>query len=67
MEKQGDKLLREEVTEEEIASIVARWTGIPVTKLVEGEREKLLRLESILHERVIGQDEAVGLWFQMLY
>ena len=60
-EKQGDKLLREEVTEDEIASIVARWTGIPVTKLVEGEREKLLRLESILHERVIGQDEAVGL------
>ena len=60
-EKQGDKLLREEVTEDEIASIVARWTGIPVTKLVEGEREKLLRLESILHERVIGQDEAVDL------
>ena len=60
-EKQGDKLLREEVTEDEISSIVARWTGIPVTKLVEGEREKLLRLESILHQRVIGQDEAVGL------
>ncbi|KKK36949.1 protein disaggregation chaperone [Mesobacillus campisalis] len=56
-----DKLLREEVTEEEIASIVGRWTGIPVTKLVEGEREKLLRLESILQERVIGQDEAVSL------
>ncbi|WP_309086818.1 ATP-dependent chaperone ClpB [Domibacillus sp.] len=56
-----DRLLREEVTEEEIASIVARWTGIPVTKLVEGEREKLLRLEDILHERVIGQDEAVSL------
>ncbi|WP_071459135.1 ATP-dependent chaperone ClpB [Bacillus massilinigeriensis] len=56
-----EKLLREEVTEEEIASIVARWTGIPVTKLVEGEREKLLRLESILHERVVGQDEAVTL------
>lgn len=60
-DKQGEKLLREEVTEDEIASIVARWTGIPVTKLVEGEREKLLRLESILHERVIGQDEAVEL------
>ena len=60
-EKQGDKLLREEVTEDEISYIVASWTGIPVTKLVEGEREKLLRLESILHERVIGQDEAVGL------
>ncbi len=57
----GDRLLKEEVTEEEIAGIVARWTGIPVAKLVEGEREKLLRLESILHERVIGQDEAVQL------
>ncbi|PLR97753.1 ATP-dependent chaperone ClpB [Bacillus sp. T33-2] len=60
-EKEGDRLLREEVTEEEIASIVARWTGIPVSRLVEGEREKLLRLESILHERVVGQDEAVSL------
>jgi ATP-dependent Clp protease ATP-binding subunit ClpB len=59
--KQGERLLREEVTEDEIADIVARWTGIPVTKLVEGEREKLLRLESILHERVIGQNEAVEL------
>lgn len=58
---QGHRLLREEVTEEEIASIVARWTGIPVTRLVESEREKLLRLEGILHERVIGQDEAVEL------
>ncbi|WP_018665218.1 ATP-dependent chaperone ClpB [Heyndrickxia acidiproducens] len=57
----GNRLLREEVTEEEIAGIVGRWTGIPVTKLVEGEREKLLKLESILHERVIGQDEAVSL------
>jgi ATP-dependent Clp protease ATP-binding subunit ClpB len=57
----GQKLLREEVTEEEIAEIVAHWTGIPVTRLVEGEREKLLRLEDILHERVIGQDEAVRL------
>ena len=52
-------LLRDRVTEEEIARIVSRWTGIPVSKLVEGEREKLLRLENILHERVIGQDEAV--------
>lgn len=60
-DNQGDRLVREEVTEEEIAGIVARWTGIPVAKLVEGEREKLLRLESILHERVIGQDEAVQL------
>lgn len=57
----GERLLREEVTEEEIASIVARWTGIPVMKLVEGEREKLLKLESILHERVVGQEEAVSL------
>ncbi|HOV40572.1 MAG TPA: AAA family ATPase, partial [Oscillospiraceae bacterium] len=52
-------LLRDRVTEEEIARIICRWTGIPVSKLMEGEREKLLRLESILHERVIGQDEAV--------
>ena len=56
----GDtSLLRDRVTEEEIARIVARWTGIPVSKLVEGEREKLLRLGSVLHQRVIGQDEAV--------
>ncbi|USK60797.1 ATP-dependent chaperone ClpB [Peribacillus asahii] len=60
-EKQESRLLREEVTEEEIASIVARWTGIPVSKLVEGEREKLLRLSQILHERVVGQEEAVDL------
>ncbi len=53
------RLLREEVTDNEIASIVARWTGIPVTRLVEGEKEKLLKLEGILHNRVIGQDEAV--------
>lgn len=55
------RLLREEVSEEEIASIVARWTGIPVTKLVEGEREKLLRLSETLQERVIGQNDAVQL------
>jgi ATP-dependent Clp protease ATP-binding subunit ClpB len=55
----GERLLREEVTGDEIAQIVARWTGIPVTRLVEGEREKLLKLDQILHERVIGQDEAV--------
>ncbi len=61
-EKQGGtRLLREEVTEEEIAEIVARWTGIPVARLMEGEREKLLRLDEVLHERVIGQDEAVRL------
>ena len=52
-------LLKEEVTENEISEIVAKWTGIPVTKLMEGEREKLLKLEDELHERVIGQDEAV--------
>jgi len=57
----GNRLLREEVTEEEIADIVSRWTGIPVTRLVEGEREKLLRLDEILHQRVVGQDEAVQL------
>ncbi|MFR8870362.1 ATP-dependent chaperone ClpB [Paraclostridium sordellii] len=54
-----DALLKEEVTENEISQIVAKWTGIPVTKLVEGEREKLLKLEDELHKRVIGQDEAV--------
>ncbi|HEV7887236.1 MAG TPA: ATP-dependent chaperone ClpB [Acidimicrobiales bacterium] len=57
----GRRLLREVVTEEEIASIVSRWTGIPVSRLQEGEREKLLRLDEILHERIIGQDEAVQL------
>ena len=55
------RMLREEVTGEEIAEIVSRWTGIPVTRLVEGEREKLLRLDEILHRRVVGQDEAVSL------
>ena len=60
--KQGRKrLLHEVVTEDEIAEIVASWTGIPVSRLQEGEREKLLRLDEILHERVIGQDEAVRL------
>jgi ATP-dependent Clp protease ATP-binding subunit ClpB len=60
--KQGQRrLLREVVTEEEIAAIVARWTGIPVSRLQEGEREKLLRLDEVLHERVVGQDEAVQL------
>ncbi len=57
----GNRLLREEVTEEEIAEIVSRWTGIPVTRLVEGEREKLLKLDEVLHRRVVGQDEAVQL------
>jgi len=55
------RLLREEVTDNEIAEIVSKWTGVPVTRLVEGEREKLLRLDEILHRRGIGQDEAVGL------
>jgi ATP-dependent Clp protease ATP-binding subunit ClpB len=60
--RQGDgRLLREVVTDEEIAAIVSRWTGIPVSRLEEGEREKLLRLDQILHERVVGQDEAVQL------
>jgi ATP-dependent Clp protease ATP-binding subunit ClpB len=57
----GRRLLREVVTQDEIAGIVSRWTGIPVSRLEEGEREKLLRLDTILHERVVGQDEAVQL------
>jgi ATP-dependent Clp protease ATP-binding subunit ClpB len=60
--RQGDhRLLREVVTEDEIATIVSRWTGIPVSRLTETEREKLLRLDEVLHERVVGQDEAVRL------
>ena len=57
----GARLLREVVTSDEIAAIVARWTGIPVSRLQEGEREKVLRLDQILHERIVGQDEAVRL------
>ena len=57
--EEKDSLLRDKVTEEEIARIVGRWTGIPVSKLMEGEREKLLHMEDVLHRRVIGQDEAV--------
>ncbi len=57
--KSGNSLLRDKVTDEEIARIICRWTGIPVAKLMEGEREKLLSLDKVLHERVIGQDEAV--------
>ncbi|MGI6174199.1 MAG: ATP-dependent chaperone ClpB [Christensenellales bacterium] len=57
--EQKTTLLRDKVTEDEIASIVSRWTGVPVSRLKEGEREKLLHLDEILHERVIGQDEAV--------
>lgn len=60
VEKQAENtLLRSRVTEEEIAKIVARWTGIPVSKLVESEKQKLISMESILHERIVGQDEAV--------
>ncbi|MGE5614805.1 MAG: ATP-dependent chaperone ClpB [Bacillota bacterium] len=59
MNSNGKRLLKEEVTEEEIAEIVSKWTGIPVAKLVENERDKLLHLEEILHKRVVGQDEAV--------
>ena len=61
-QRQGDnRLLREEVSDDEIAAIVARWTGVPVTRLLAGEREKLLELDRVLHERVVGQDEAVQL------
>ncbi|MDD1016993.1 ATP-dependent chaperone ClpB [Pseudomonas rubra] len=57
--KAENQLLRNKVTEEEIAEVVSKWTGIPVSKMLEGEREKLLKMESLLHDRVIGQDEAV--------
>ena len=58
-ESRKNSLLRDKVTEEEIARIIERWTGIPTAKLMEGERDKLLHLDDILHKRVIGQDEAV--------
>ncbi|MCE7031153.1 ATP-dependent chaperone ClpB [Lysobacter sp. GX 14042] len=58
-ERQEFRLVQDRVTEEEIAEVVARWTGIPVSRMLEGEREKLLRMESLLHERVVGQDEAI--------
>ncbi len=58
-EQQETKLLKNKVTEEEIAEVVSKWTGIPVSKMLEGEREKLLRMEEALHERVVGQDEAI--------
>ncbi|MCH2208791.1 MAG: ATP-dependent chaperone ClpB [Lentisphaerales bacterium] len=57
--EEGSSLISENVTEEEISKVVARWTGIPVTRIVEGERQKLLKLDEVLHERVVGQDEAV--------
>ncbi|MCL4778503.1 MAG: ATP-dependent chaperone ClpB [Gammaproteobacteria bacterium] len=59
-EKQESRLLRNKVTDEEVAEVVSRWTGIPVAKMLEGEREKLLRMEDALRERVVGQDEAVS-------
>lgn len=55
----AERLLREEVTEEEVAEVVSRWSGVPVTRLIEGEREKILGLDEVLHQRVVGQDEAV--------
>jgi ATP-dependent Clp protease ATP-binding subunit ClpB len=58
-QKEGTPLIKEEVGEQDIAAVVSRWTGVPVTKLLEGEKEKLLHLDDELHERVIGQDEAV--------
>src|SRR3546814_5439333 len=58
-ETQGFTLLQDKVTAEEIAEVVARWTGIPVSKMLEGEREKLLNMEQALHARVVGQDEAI--------
>ncbi|CEN48979.1 protein disaggregation chaperone [Capnocytophaga canimorsus] len=58
-EAQGNSLIKEEVTSENIAEVVAKWTGIPVTKMLQGEREKLLNLESELHKRVVGQEEAI--------
>lgn len=57
--QEGQRLIKEEVTREDIAEVVARWTGIPITKMMQGEREKLLHLETELHKRVIGQDEAI--------
>lgn len=61
VEAKEGALLKEEVSQDEIADIVSKWTGVPVTRLVEGEKEKLLRLEEVLHQRVVGQDEAVTL------
>ena len=61
LDRPSNTLFKEVVTEEEIAEVVSKWSGVPVTRLVEGEKEKLLRLEDVLHERVIGQDEAVTL------
>jgi len=60
VEQKDNQLLRNRVTEEEVAEVVSKWTGIPVAKMLEGDREKLLRMEQVIHERVVGQDEAVG-------
>jgi ATP-dependent Clp protease ATP-binding subunit ClpB len=60
-EQQANALFKEEMSQEEIAEVVAKWSGVPVTRLVEGEKEKLLRLEEVLHQRVVGQHEAVTL------
>ena len=57
---EGDSLVREEVTSEDIADIVSNWTGIPVTRMLQSEKEKLLHMEEILHKRVVGQDEAIA-------
>jgi ATP-dependent Clp protease ATP-binding subunit ClpB len=65
-EKSATALFREEVTADEVAEIIAKWTGIPLSRLLEGEKEKLLRLEDILHERVIGQEEAVSVVSQAI-
>ncbi len=59
LEQQDNKLLRNRVTDEEVAEVVSHWTGIPVAKMLEGEKDKLLRMEQVLHEHVVGQDEAV--------
>ncbi len=58
-QQKSDTLIKEEVTNEDVAEVVAKWTGIPVTKMLQGEREKLLQLETVLHERVVGQEEAI--------
>ncbi|HCT27773.1 MAG TPA: type VI secretion system ATPase TssH, partial [Stenotrophomonas sp.] len=59
VENHDFKLVQDRVTDEEIAEVVSRWTGIPVNKMLEGERDKLLRMEEVLHNRVVGQEEAI--------
>lgn len=60
VQQEGETLIKEEVTNEDIAEVVAKWTGIPVTKMLQSEREKLLKLEDVLHKRIVGQEEAIG-------